>query len=175
MAKTPFLNEELNKEDHSNKKKRNKRIIIIILLILLIIFSIFAVYLIFEKNRNSQNLELSQNQMEASNPNLTNSVDDGYFELVGFGRLQLDENNQNLNLINPSENRVYLSFDVIYNDDVLYESDLIEPGKMEQYNAYGGLNAGEHTITYSINVYDIENKKPLWTGIKQKQEVIIKS
>ena len=156
------------------KKEKLRRIAIVVLFILLIVCFVFALYLFF-KGDYIHARNLSSNQMEASNPNLTNSVDDGYFELVGFGRLQLDENNQNLNLINPSENRVYLSFDVIYNDDVLYESDLIEPGKMEQYNAYGGLNAGEHTITYSINVYDIENKKPLWTGIKQKQEVIIKS
>jgi len=129
----------------------------------------------FDNQNNIQALEISKNQMDAQNPSLINSSDDEYFELVGFGQLELNDTNQNVNLINPSENKVYLSFDVIYNDETLYSSSLIEPGKMEQYNVYSSLDAGEHTITYSINVYDMENKKPLWTGIKQEQEIIIKS
>jgi len=153
----------------------NKKLVIIAIVLTLVTGSAVAYVCLFNDRNDLQALEISKNQINAQNPSLTNSCDDEYFELVGFGKLELNYTNQNLNLINPSENRVYLSFDVIYNDKTLYSTGLIEPGKMEQYNAYSGLDAGEHTILYSINVYDMENKNPLWTGIKQEQEIIIKS
>lgn len=159
------------------KKKENKKlkkfVVIIIALILLIVIG--GVVLITNTNNLGNVLEISNKQIKASNPKTTNSVDEEYFELVGFGQLELNDSNRNLNLINPSENSVYLSFDVIYNDDVLYQTKLIEPGKMEQYDVYSCLDAGKHTITYSINVYDINDQKPLWKGIKQEQEIIIRN
>lgn len=117
---------------------------------------------------------ISKSQISADSPKLTSNEDDEYFELMGFGQLEINEQYPNLNMINPSENKVYLSFDVIYNDNVLYSTELIEPGMMEQFDIYSCLDAGEHTITYSIDVYDIDNMDPLWNGIKQEQEIIIK-
>lgn len=117
---------------------------------------------------------VSKSQISADSPKLTSNEDGEYFELMGFGQLEINEQYPNLNMINPSENKVYLSFDVIYNDNVLYSTELIEPGMMEQFDIYSCLDAGEHTITYSIDVYDIDNMDPLWNGIKQEQEIIIK-
>jgi len=77
-------------------------------------------------------------------------------------------------LINSSENNVYLSFDVLYKDESLYKTGLISPGQMEQYNIYNKLDAGQHTLTYSINVYDT-NENILWSGIQQEQEILIKN
>ena len=156
-----------------NKRRIVTTIIIIILLLLLIGLSLFVIL----RNLNAENgnfLEISNSQIKASNPNLTGSSEEEYFELVGFGQLEINNDNPNLNLINPSGNSVYLCFDVIYNDDVLYSTKLIEPGKMEQFNIYSYLDAGEYTIDYKINVYDLNSQKPLWTGIQQKQEILIK-
>lgn len=156
-----------------NKKKL--KIFAAMIIGLVVLIAIAGVVLITNVNNSDNILEISNNQVEAKNPERTNSTDEDYFELVGFGQLELNENNRNLNLINPSENSVYLSFDVIYNDDVLYQTKLIEPGKMEQYDVYSCLDAGKHTITYSINVYDINDQTPLWKGIKQEQEIVIKN
>ena len=156
-----------------NNKNHRRFIIIIIVLILLITIGGISLYK-YKYSKSKNILEVSSNQLEAKEPNRNISVDDGYFELVGFGQLEINKNNRNLNLINPSENSVYLSFDVIYNDNVLYQTKLIEPGKMEQYDAYSSLDAGKHTIIYSINVYDINDQTPLWKGIKQEQEIIVK-
>lgn len=119
-------------------------------------------------------LEVSNNQMDAKKPNLNKNDKDEYFELVGYGQLEINKSNPYINLINPSENSVYLSFDVIYNDESLYSTKLIEPGKMEQYDIYSCLDAGEHTLDYVINVYDLVDKKPLWAGINQEQQLIVK-
>lgn len=150
-----------------------KLTIIIIGLIILILIALGVLFLNWQKE-DTVKFELSNNQVDASNPNLINKVDDQYFELVGFGTLEIDSDNPNLNLINPSNNSVYLSFDVIYNDELLYQTKFIEPGKMEVFDIYSCLDAGRHTITYSINVFDLVDQKPLWTGIKQEQEILIK-
>lgn len=127
-----------------------------------------------KQESNYVGANVSKSQISADSPKLTSNEDDEYFELMGFGQLEINEQYPNLNMINPSENKVYLSFDVIYNDNVLYSTELIEPGMMEQFDIYSCLDAGEHTITYSIDVYDIDNMDPLWNGIKQEQEIIIK-
>ena len=93
---------------------------------------------------------------------------------MGFGRLELDYDYPNVYLINPSDNDVYLSFDVMNNDEIIYQSGLIEPGKMEEFNAYSCLNAGEHTLVYSISSYDLQSKAVLWSGIRQNQEILIR-
>ena len=154
-------------------KVSKKLTVIIIGLIILILIALGFLFVSF-KGLNTTKFELSNNQIDANNPNLINKVDDQYFELVGFGRLEINNDNRNLNLINPSNNTVYLSFGVIYDNESLYQTKFIEPGKMEVFDIYSCLNAGEHTITYSINVYDLVDQKPLWTGIKQEQEIIIK-
>lgn len=141
----------------------------------LVIAIAIAGAILYKEQINQEGLMVSEKTIDAANPNLSRSSENEYFELVGFGQLEINNENPYLNLINPSENRVYLSFDVIYNDKSIYKTKLIEPGKMEQYDIYSCLNAGEHTITYSIDVYDYENKKPLWTGIQQEQEIIVKS
>ncbi len=154
--------------DHEKKKER-LLIIIIILLILLIAFSICFLL----RRRNVISLDISNRQISATNPNLYASNDNEYFELLGYGELQIDENNKNINLINTDGNNVYLKFSVIYDDNVLYETELIEPGKMEQYDIYSNLNAGKYTLTYSIDVIDMNTSKTTWSGIKQQQDINI--
>ncbi|MDO5332262.1 MAG: hypothetical protein Q4E99_06235 [Bacillota bacterium] len=155
-----------------NKKRKKRLITIIIILIILII--LLSLYSCTCKKVPDSNLEVSKNQTRAVDPNLKHTQDDQYFELVGFGQLQIDSDNQYINMINPSDNSVYLSFDVIYNDETLYSTKLIEPGNMEQFNIYSLLDAGTQTISYLINVYDITDMEPLWTGIEQKQELLVK-
>ena len=74
---------------------------------------------------------------------------------------------------NLSDNEVYLSFDVFDNDELIYESKLIEPGNMEELDIYSRLNAGEHTLIYSISSYELETKAVLWSGIRQNQDIYI--
>lgn len=157
---------------NKTKRRKKKKIIIIIILLLLLLLCLLFYIRINGKKINA--MEISSNQKEAINPNLTNSIDEQYFELVGFGQLEINKDNPCINLINPENNSVYLSFNVINNSDSLYSTKLIEPGKMEQFNMYSCLDAGEHTISYLINVYDLKDMKPLWTGIEQEQKLIVK-
>ena len=156
--------------------KQKKFLIFTIILIILLVFSI-AIGMLFLFKTNSkfnQKLEHSQNEIEAKDPQLLSKGSNDTFEIVGYGQLEIDSDNPNINLINSSDNNVYLSFDVLYNDEVLYKTNLISPGQMEQYDIYSKLDAGQHTLTYSINVYDT-NENILWSGIQQEQMVLIKN
>ena len=158
---------------YAKDKKRIKKLILIIIILILLIILLNLYSCSCRKDINAD-LKVSENQVTAVDPNLTHTEDNQFFELVGFGQLQIDSDNPNINLINPSDNSVYLSFDVIYNDKTLYKTSLIEPGKMEQFNVYSLLDAGTQTVTYKISVYDLVDKTPLWSGIEQEQELLIK-
>lgn len=158
--------------EKENKKKK-RLIFIICIIIILLLLLLLGYFLLNTRNHSKPLFKISDNQLKAENPNLNKTSKDEYFELVGFGQLEINKDNPNINLINPSNNGVYLSFDVIYNDKSLFKTELIEPGNMEQFDIYSCLNAGEHTITYSINVYDITNHNPLWTGIQQQQDIVV--
>lgn len=154
--------------------KNTKKLLVIVILLLLLIFGTISFILCNSSSKPTTNREISNTQQEASFPNANVSDSEtAYTEIIGFGQLTLSKINPNINLINSEENDVYLSFDVFYNNELIYQSGLIEPGKMEQANIYELLDAGEYTLTYSIGSYDLKTKEVYWTGIQQKQEIIV--
>ncbi len=159
-----------------DKRQIKQNIIMILLCILLLIMGtgLFILFRSYSRLSESCELKVSQDQEDIVLPTEKKDLEDAYTELMGFGCLELDVNEPFIYLINPSDNQVYLSFDVIYNDETLYKSDLIAPGKMESFDVYSCLNAGEHTLTYSISSYDLNNKAVLWAGVRQNQDVLIR-
>lgn len=156
--------------------KESKFLILVSSTIVGLVVAIIVAGSILMKSQNisSQKLDHSKNEIIAQEPNLLSSGNDDTFEIVGYGELEINKDYPNINLINSSENNVYLSFDVLYNNEVLYKTNLISPGRMEQYDIYHKLDAGQHTLTYSINVYD-QDENILWSGIQQEQKILIKN
>ena len=159
------------------EKRQSKQDLILVLicvLILVIGFGSFFVLKTLKKTQVSCDLKVSENQKDIVLPTDKEKQEEAYTELMGFRCLTLDKNDPFIYLINPSENQVFLSFDVLYDDEVLFSSGLIAPGKMEDFDAFSCLNAGEHTLTYSISSYDMDSKALLWSGVQQKQDVLIR-
>ena len=156
-------------------QSKRKMIIILMLLIIQIMISFICYLLIKGGGRNIfiSDKEISDSQSEISLDIDHHQSEEGYTEVMGFGCLDIDKDYPFIYLINPEGNEVYLSFDVYKDEDMLYSSNLIEPGMMEEFNIYECLNAGKHTLTYSIASYDMKNKAVLWSGIKQKQDISI--
>lgn len=158
------------------EKKQIKQSIIIVLLCILLLLTGLCIFLslrAMEQSKKCCELKVSDSQSDYSDP-LAKKEEDGYTELMGFGCLELDRDSPFVYLINPPENQVYLSFDVICDEKTLYKSDLISPGKMESFDAYACLNAGEHTLVYSISSYDMDDKAILWSGVRQNQDILIR-
>ena len=165
----------MQKKKEKEDRKRDIFLIILCILILMIGIGIFIIvkepfikYSLFA----DRDVSATQSDINVDLDHKNNET--AYTELMGFGRLELDYDYPNVYLINPSDNDVYLSFDVMNNDEIIYQSGLIEPGKMEEFDAYSCLNAGEHTLVYSISSYDLESKAVLWSGIRQNQEILIR-
>lgn len=158
------------------KQRQSKRkTIIILMLIIILIMIVFISYLLIKGNGRNvfiSDKEVSENQSEID-LDIDHHKEEGYTEVMGFGCLDIDKDYPFIYLINPESNEVYLSFEVYKDEDMLYSSALIEPGMMEEFNIYECLNAGKHTLTYSIASYDMKNKSLLWSGIKQKQDISI--
>ncbi|MBR4470892.1 MAG: hypothetical protein IKS54_06250 [Erysipelotrichaceae bacterium] len=154
--------------------KQDLILVLICILILMIGLGSFFIVRTLKDQSIPCEMKVSENQKDIVLPTDKKNDEEEYTELMGFGRLDLSENEPFIYLINPSDNQVYLSFDVIYNGEILYQSDLIAPGKMEEFNVCSCLNAGEHTLTYSISSYDMNNKNILWSGVQQNQDILIR-
>ncbi|MBQ6217261.1 MAG: hypothetical protein IJK53_07730 [Erysipelotrichaceae bacterium] len=159
------------------ERKQTKQTIIIILLVTLLLLTGVSIYLSIRaliSSRECCEMKVSDTQSDYVNPLDNKTQEDAYTELMGFGRLELDLNSPFIYLINPPGNEVYLSFDVLYEGESLYKSDLIEPGKMEDFDICSVLDAGEHTLTYLISSYDLQDKTVLWSGVQQDQDILIR-
>ena len=71
----------------------------------------------------------------------------------------LTEDNKELYLINPDGNTVYFKYSITEDDEQIYETDYIEPNKMERADLWGILDSGEHTLKVSISTIDIDTRE----------------
>lgn len=160
---------------HENKNERKNLILIIIVIILLLISLVLLYILISERFKKTvySDKTVSENQSDIALDIDRKDDSDAYTELMGFGTLTINKSNPEVYLINPESNKVNLSFDVFYEDELLYSSGLIQPGKMETFDIYSRLDAGRHTLLYSISSYEQESNAVLWSGVQQKQDIQI--
>ena len=157
------------------KIKIDKKILMLTLLLLIIICELV---ILIGGNNNDVVISNGITKKTVSSSQETTYIpertkEEAYTELVGYGLITIDENNPYIYLSNPEENGVYLSFVVNNDGNEIYETQLIEPGKMEKFDIYSCLNAGKHTLIYNINSYDLDSKELYWSGIKQEQEIIV--
>lgn len=159
-----------------DKRQTTLHIIIVLLCILFLLSgaSLFLSVRAYRKSLSCCRMRVSDRQKEYADPMDKKAEEEAYTELMGFGCLELSENEPFIYLINPPDNGVYLCFEVRCKDQTLYHSGLIEPGKMEDFDVYSCLDAGEHTLTYSISSYDLKNEAVLWSGVQQNQDILVK-
>ena len=161
--------------NNSNKDQKTIKILIGVIVVLLVLIVFIGGYFILNRNEGSgrptTDLAVSQNQDDIKIPQRTKNTE--YTEYNGFGKITVDAEYPNVYLTNPEANTVYMQFDVYEGDKLLYESGLIEPGKMENLNVYDTLSAGDHSLTYSITTYDIDTRELCMEGVEQVQEVTV--
>lgn len=82
-------------------------------------------------------------------------------EIPGYAEMHLDSEHKEIQLINPEGNTVYFVYTIKDDtDNVVYESQAIEPNKMVSVNLYDLLEVGEHKLFFAISTYDIDTKAP---------------
>ena len=82
-------------------------------------------------------------------------------EIPGYAEMHLDAEQKEIQLINPENNTVYFVYTIKDDtDNILYESQAIEPNKMIPVNLYDLIDIGEHKLFFSISTYDIDTQAP---------------
>lgn len=88
-------------------------------------------------------------------------------EFVGYDKLTVSKKDQIVELINPYGNTVYFKYIVSSDNEILYETKLIPPGKSVKWNAYSTLinqgfssADGEKRVTFQVSTYDINTQSP---------------
>lgn len=96
----------------------------------------------------------------------------GQIEIPGYASIVLSAEQPEMFLINPQKNTVYFEYIISEGDKVLFDSDLILPGKMVRANLYSKLGKGKHTLLLSINTYDITDESPC-NGSTQRVNLLV--
>lgn len=61
-----------------------------------------------------------------------------------------------VNLYNPESNTKYLKYEIIENDNVVYESKMVQPGYKYSVDLGHMLEVGTHKVNVKITVYDTD-------------------
>lgn len=77
-----------------------------------------------------------------------------YIEVAGYANLLVYDEHQEIDLINLPNNTVFQKYTVYFNGDKVFETGLIEPGKVVKWNAYECLPNGQHKVIFDIETYD---------------------
>lgn len=116
--------------------------------------------------------DVSTQQDNISDPrNNTETYEGETTDIVGYGELDITESSPYVYLQNPETNTVYMQFEVSYEDETIYISDLIEPGKQERLAVYNQCENGHGVLNYQITTYDVDTRELCMAGISQQQKI----
>lgn len=112
------------------------------------------------------------NMPENGEKNDTKAVQES-ITIPGYADLYVSEESPNIQLINPSDNSVYLIYTIKEGDNVIYETKAIENGKMVNVNMFKLLSKGKHELSFIITTYDIKTQAPC-NGATQTVSLTVK-
>lgn len=116
--------------------------------------------------------DVSTQQDNISDPrNNTETYEGETTDIVGYGELDITESSPYVYLQNPETNTVYMQFEVSYEDETIYISDLIEPGKQERLAVYNQCENGHGVLNYQITTYDVDTRELCMASISQQQKI----
>lgn len=164
-------------KENENENPKMKIAIVAIISVLAIIAIILAVMVISSNNTvtisddiDYQEIAMDENagdyvKEEVDNNNGANVI------LPGWTTLKIPANTKDItrgiDFYNPKGNEgyYYLTFKLILNDEVLYESGLVAPGKHIQHITLSRpLSAGEYDATIFMQPYKWDKKTPTNNG-----------
>lgn len=152
-------------EQNNKRKKTMKRIImfivIVIIIILLLLLRSCSSCSGHGGSKSTGNPPLTietENKWDGTSQENTEEIVTEYIEIPGYSNLAVSKKTQTIHLGNPEKNTVYLQYQIVEGDEVIYETNAIKPGNMVDANLYELLSPGEHDVKFVINTYDIETE-----------------
>lgn len=171
-------------EKKENKKTKEKILILIILLLLLIILLLIFFW---KKPKNASGgigLEIDKNAGEYVAPANQENVDSKNVAIPGWGSLKIPANKTEVTVdfYNPDENKdlYYLTFELrLPNDseqgyEVLYKSDLVEPGlHIQNITLSKSLKKGTYDAVIHVQPYRMDKDKTATNNADMQTKLIV--
>ena len=156
-------------------KKSSKIIVILAVCAAVIVAALASVYVI----RNNQQAASAKGRVVADNTSewdgslQDNSEGQQGIKIPGYGdiTMQADTNTWQMSLVNPEGNTCYFkySLEIADTDEILYESDLIEPGKaITEFQVQKTLEQGDYTLYINVNTYTMDDSLSPLNGAQVK-------
>lgn len=154
--------------NQGDKKENNKKLLIAILGLLVAIIIILCILLVGKQSNKDNNLAVIANTEDISNDyngdKLSKPKNDKMTTIAGYTTVFADDENPYIKLVNSEKNNVYFKY-IIRNTkskELIFESDLIEPGKQYKWAAKENLTKeGTYETTWSIQTFDMESLQEL--------------
>ena len=125
---------------------KNNPIVIIIPLIMILLFILLTMKLDDHVPAPIKEIIGLEDTEDISDEKATNSL--SYVNVPGFKEeITLDQNTPNIALRNPDDNGWNLYFELVEENNTIYKTKMITPGKQHNCNLKDVLSNGWHTIT----------------------------
>lgn len=148
--------------------QKNSKKIYIITTICLIIILIAGIKFAFEYGKNQANDLVVSDEATNWNKKLEDkSSGQKGIKVPGYDEITIRSNSNiwAMTLLNPEDNNCYFKYTITVNNttDVIYESDLIEPGKaITEFEPSFKLDKGDYELYLTISTYSLDqNLTPL--------------
>lgn len=135
----------LDNGDYVRVLKKNP-LVVIIPLIIILLFLLITMKLDDHVPAPIKEAIGLEDTEDISDEKATNFV--SYVNVPGFKEeISLDQNTPNIALRNPDDNEWNLYYELVEENNKIYQTKMITPGKQHNCNLKGVLNNGWHTIT----------------------------
>lgn len=162
-------------KDNENENKKKKKRIIIIFIILIIVASIILALNYDKWFKKSDGWDYEEQVMDETAGDYQEKPaeknNEGQVIMPGWGTLHIKANTTNItsgvDFFNPKQNegKYYMKFQLIVNDEVLYESGLVAPDKhIQSIKLSKPLSPGVYDAIVFIQPYKWDKKTPTNNG-----------
>lgn len=149
------MKKEQTQEQHNEKFRKKLQVKFTIAIIALIIIIIILLLRVFENGKAGNGYQV----WDGSTNNRAEAVQ-GSIQIPGYSNQVVSKANPKIPLGNPDGNDVYFVYHIYEGDDEIYTTDLIEPGHVCDWDAYGQLDEGVTTLTFTISTFDEKTMEP---------------
>lgn len=83
-----------------------------------------------------------------------------FIQIPGYADLVFTDKVTDVQLINPTDNTVYMVYQIFEGDTPIFETKGISPSKAVECNLGSLISEGVHMLTFKISTYDIDTHEP---------------
>lgn len=149
------MKKEQTQEQRNEKFRKKLQVKFTIAIIALIIIIIILLLRVFENGKAGNGYQIWD-----GNTGNREEVVLGSIQIPGYSNQVVSKANPKIQLGNPDGNDVYFVYHIYEGDDEIYTTDLIEPGHVCDWDAYGQLDEGVTTLTFTISTFDEKTMEP---------------